>query len=314
MSRTVDILMATYNGENFVEEQIKSILNQTYKNFNLIIRDDCSTDRTVEIIKKIMKNDKRIKLYQNEANLGYVKNFEKLCQDSSSSLIAFSDQDDVWMKEKVEKLVSFMEKTKSILVFCDMKVTDANLNVINESFQKFNGKKSKCLKYNDFYLLKLENVISGCSMMFDRSILSNAYPFPCKSVIHDWWLALLATQYGKVSFLNESLQYYRQHDKNSIGVRKNKYKTFEDYRTKILNEKFYLYNLLYENRNSFKKNEADIFDGYNYFFKVLNRKNSFFNAIKVFKIYNTETNSRKFKMFLLFNLPFIGKIMYNIKY
>ena len=99
----IDILMATYNGEKYLEEQIESILNQTYSNFRLIISDDCSTDRTCAILKEYAQKDNRIELYFQEKNLGYVKNFEFLLGKVESELYMLSDQDDYWFPEKVEK-------------------------------------------------------------------------------------------------------------------------------------------------------------------------------------------------------------------
>ena len=99
----IDILMATYNGEKYIVEQIDSIINQTYKNWNLLIRDDNSTDRTLEIIKNYQKKDARIRILDNnKVNLGIVKNFEKLLKISESELIMFSDQDDIWKKGKIK--------------------------------------------------------------------------------------------------------------------------------------------------------------------------------------------------------------------
>ena len=103
MNPKIEILMATYNGEKYIGEQINSIINQTYTNWNLLIRDDGSKDKTLNIIKKYEKMDNRIILIRdNKDNLGFVKNFEELLKISSSELIMFSDQDDVWKKDKIK--------------------------------------------------------------------------------------------------------------------------------------------------------------------------------------------------------------------
>jgi glycosyltransferase involved in cell wall biosynthesis len=105
----ISIAMCTYNGERFIKEQLDSILNQTYKNFELIITDDDSSDKTITIIKEYIKQDKRIKLYQNNSNLGFIKNFEKAISLCSGDYIVLADQDDIW---KVNKLEIFLEQIK----------------------------------------------------------------------------------------------------------------------------------------------------------------------------------------------------------
>ena len=104
MQKKVDVLMATYNGEKYVEEQIESILNQTYQNIQLIISDDCSTDNTRQILEKYEKNNK-IKIFYQNQNLGYIKNFEFLLKQVENDLYMLSDQDDVWKKEKNKKTI-----------------------------------------------------------------------------------------------------------------------------------------------------------------------------------------------------------------
>lgn len=108
----IDILLATYNGEKYLREQIDSILKQTYKNFNLIISDDCSKDSTRKILKEYEQKDNRIIVYLQENNLGYVKNFEFLLSKVQSKIYMLSDQDDVWLPEKIEKTYNKLKKNK----------------------------------------------------------------------------------------------------------------------------------------------------------------------------------------------------------
>ena len=103
--------MATYNGEKYLREQIDSILKQTFKDWKLIMRDDGSKDRTIEILNEYEKKDKRIKVLQdNKGNLGVAKNFEELLKNSSGEYVMFSDQDDYWMENKIEKYIKVLEK------------------------------------------------------------------------------------------------------------------------------------------------------------------------------------------------------------
>ncbi len=315
MNETIDILMATYNGERYLKEQLDSILKQTYKKFNLIISDDASTDNTIKILKQYEQKDKRIKVFYNKKNKGFLKNFEFLCQQARTNLCMFCDQDDVWKSNKIEKLYNFMKKTNAVLSFCDMEITNQNLETINPSFHQYIKKEKRCEKYNNFDLLKLENVISGCSILVKKDIIKKSIPFPKEIFVYDWWISLIATQHGQITYLNEPLQYYRQHDSNSIGAfENNEYKTFEEYRKELIDFKRKQFKILKEKSDLFKKEKKYIQTAYNYFSLLNERKMQIKNCFKVFKIYKTEKISRKLKMLLLFNFPLMGKIMYNIKY
>src|SRR5574344_1640995 len=117
MHNLISIAMCSYNGERFIKEQIDSIIAQTYKNFELIIVDDGSKDNTIEIIKYYQSKDSRIKLFQNEKNLGFVKNFEKAITLCSGDFIALADQDDVWKKNKIEVFLNNIDK--NMLIYSD---------------------------------------------------------------------------------------------------------------------------------------------------------------------------------------------------
>ena len=153
MSQKVDILLATYNGEKYLKEQIESVLSQTYDNIQIIISDDCSTDKTREILKEYEKNDK-IKVFYQEKNLGYVKNFEFLLKHVENELYMLCDQDDVWKKEKIEKSVEKLEKENLDLVFGDLEVVDENLNTIHKSYNKYMHMQNKINKYCKDYRLQ----------------------------------------------------------------------------------------------------------------------------------------------------------------
>lgn len=309
----IDILLATYNGKEYLEEQIESILNQTFEDFKLIISDDNSTDGTKDILKKYEKKDKRIKVYYQKKNLGYNNNFEFLCEKSTSKYIMISDQDDVWLESKIEKMYNIIEEKKYIMLYCDMKIVDSSLNEINKSFHESMKKTVQCRKYHDFELLKIENVISGSSVIFDSEILKKALPFKYNDeVIYDYWLALIASQYGKIYYLEEQLQLYRQHEKNSVGANKQEFlPTFSEYRNRIIDYKYSQYELLYENRKLFiDKDKID------YYFNIIKeiKDSKKRNKFKILKLYNTETITRKISMLLLYNYPKLANLLYNMKY
>ena len=135
MQETVDVLLATYNGEKYIREQIESILNQTYKNIRLIISDDCSKDNTPEILKEYEKNDNRVELYIQEENLGVVKNIEFLLGKVKDKYYMLSDQDDVWLPEKIEKSLETLINKNVDLVFGDLEVVDQDLKTMYPSWR-----------------------------------------------------------------------------------------------------------------------------------------------------------------------------------
>ena len=137
MEEKVDVLLATYNGEKYLKEQIDSILNQTYQNINLIISDDNSNDSTRKILEEYKKIDNRIKTYLQDKNLGYIKNFEFLLTKVESNYYMLSDQDDVWLPEKIEKSMKTLKEKNADLVFGDLEVVDEKLNTIYPSFGDF---------------------------------------------------------------------------------------------------------------------------------------------------------------------------------
>lgn len=221
----VDILLATYNGERFLSQQIESILQQTYSNFRLIIRDDGSKDGTLQIIHDFIKKDpKRILLIPTRETLGAKSNFSKLMEYSSAPYVMFSDQDDVWMPHKVELTLQHMldlEKKHGLhpfLVHSDLVVVNENLKEIHSSFWRYaNINPHKALTVNR---LLSQNVVTGCTMMVNHLMVDLARPIPPEAFMHDWWIALTAAAFGKIAIVEEPTMYYRQHAKNALGAQK----------------------------------------------------------------------------------------------
>ena len=157
----IDILLATYNGEKYLEEQLNSILNQTYSNIRILISDDCSKDKTRKILEKYAQKDNRIQLYFQEKNLGYVKNFEFLLRQVENDIYMLSDQDDVWQETKVEHTYKKLIESNADLVFTDLEVVDENLKTIYPSFNDYMKLTRKIKKYvNDYRLQYLYNCVS----------------------------------------------------------------------------------------------------------------------------------------------------------
>lgn len=216
----VEILMATYNGENYIEEQIESLFNQTYTNWNLLIRDDGSKDRTIEILEKLEKQypDKIKLLRDSKGGLKAKDNFLELLRNSKENYIMFCDQDDVWLPNKIEITLKKMLKVEEgpTLIHTDLKVVDKNLNIISNSFWKFQNINPSRKAYN--YLI-VQNNITGCTMMINRELanLSNS-EFP-NGLMHDWVIGIIASLKGKIEYIKESTILYRQHGNNDVGAK-----------------------------------------------------------------------------------------------
>ena len=222
----VSVVMATYNGEKYLEEQITSILSSTYKDFQLYIVDDGSQDNTLEIINRYMdKYPDKIHLSKNEHNLGVTLNFLNAVSKTSSEYIMLCDQDDVWKADKIAKTlrrVKQMEvqfgKELPIAVFTDAYIVDESLNIIHESF--FNsGRLNPGL--TDLPHLLMENKLIGCTVMINQALrqILQRRSLPERAKFHDGWLGLIAASVGKIGFIKEPTLYYRQHGANVVGNR-----------------------------------------------------------------------------------------------
>ena len=225
----IAVLMATYNGEKYLEEQFDSLLNQTYKDFICYIHDDGSNDGTLKIINKYIKDyPDKFCYIDGEKTGSSMNNFFFLLSMVEADYYMFCDQDDVWLPDKIKKTylkVLDEEKKnvdKPILAFCDMKVVDKDLNVISNSFVKYNMLDVQNLEFNR---LIVQNSVAGCTSMFNRIARDEGIKYkqtnsPECIMIHDWWIALVCAAMGKVTFVREALMLYRQHGDNNVGATK----------------------------------------------------------------------------------------------
>ena len=226
MNPTIRIMMATYNGEKYLREQVESILNQTYQNWCLIVQDDGSKDKTWEILEEYCKNDSRISIRKSpESKHGAYYNFHSIANQEKESgifydLYMFSDQDDIWDIDKIEKMVRWFEKYKSgnpLFLYGDMRVVDNNKNIISQSICD-----SQCLHYVNKYSLFFSHIIYGCNVMMNREAfmsvpiinISESY---VSILSHDNLYAKFSGISGNVEFLNEALMSYRRHGENATA-------------------------------------------------------------------------------------------------
>ncbi len=205
----VSIVMCTYNGQRFLDEQIESILKQDYENFELIIVDDNSTDDTWNILKKWQQKIGIIKLFRNEINLGYNRNFEKAIQLATGNFISLSDQDDIWLPEKVSKTLNSFTDENIILAHCkSVRLEDNQLKFhLAKLHHHFSG--------NDTRKLFFFNQVMGHDMVFRKELVTKIIPIP-EGMSYDWWIAVVATCYGSIASVDEYLVHHRIHSQNNF--------------------------------------------------------------------------------------------------
>ena len=220
-SKEVVILMSTYNGEKYIAEQLESLLNQTYPNIKIFIRDDGSKDRTIEIIKKFQQKSKNIFLIEGE-NIGFINSFFELLNISDKSdYYAYCDQDDVWMEDKIERAVNFLEKTdvsKPALYFSNSDYYDGEMNFLATA------EKNKTYNFRNSLV---ECVTQGMTMVINnktRETIIKNRPQTC--LYHDWWTYMICSGFGEIVYDDKSLVRYRRHNKSVTVEGKSKIQLF----------------------------------------------------------------------------------------
>ena len=211
--------MSTYNGQEFLAEQIRSIQAQTFTDWMLLIRDDGSRDRTREIIADFAQQDNRIHLINPDSteNLGVIKSFHALVQYQRADVYFFSDQDDVWLPDKLQVTLETAQAypaDQPLMVYTDLKVVNQDLQVMNESMIR-----SQSHHANTELVQELtENTVTGGTSMINHA-LAELWTVTDNILMHDWYLALLATAFGKLVYVDQPTELYRQHAENVLGAR-----------------------------------------------------------------------------------------------
>lgn len=221
----IDILLATYNGERYLEEQIDSIRQQTFTDWRLLISDDGSSDGTLRIIERYEALDTRIICVNKTVRFGGAcPNFMFLLRNSSDSYFMFCDQDDVWLPSKIEdslQIMRLIENTYSeavpALVFTDMRVVDADLSTISPSFERFAS-----INPDETSLVSILSnpVAAGCTILANASLRELTFLTPDNQPMdmHDWWITLVAASFGHIGHVNHPTSLYRQHGTNEFGA------------------------------------------------------------------------------------------------
>jgi len=211
MEKKLQVLMSAYNGEKYIVEQLDSIFAQTYPNIEVLVRLDGSKDSTADLLREYQKKEPRLFVYEEE-NLGLTKSFLNLIEKSDADYVAFSDQDDFWLPNKLEVAVSMLEGHDEPALYCSNQLlTDANLNQLDNS------------NMPDYYRpgfgnALVETVCTGCTAVMNKALADNIKEhMPENAIWHDWWAYLVASYLGTVIFDKNAYILYRQHGGNIVG-------------------------------------------------------------------------------------------------
>lgn len=275
---TLDIVIATYNGESYILEQLDSILaSDDFQSIvdKIIISDDNSTDRTREILTDYTNRYSFIDLHINKGKKGVIGNFSNALNLSTADYVVLCDQDDYWKKDKLTILINGLKDIERnvngktpCLFFTDLEVVDVSLQIIDKSF--FHMIKNNPDTFFKTHSVLLMNIVPGCSMIINKKLKEIALPIKDGIYLHDWWFLLIAHFVGEVGFSRNSTFKYRQHDRNTLGANKRSF--FVKFRDSVKDifkrdETFNLCEDLYERLSS-----HDLLDESSVLFKFLQQR------------------------------------------
>lgn len=294
---TVSIAMCTYNGAKYLKDQLESILNQTVSPDEIIVCDDGSKDKSVEVAKNILhKWNGKWKVISNETNLGFKKNFQKAISLCTGDIIFLSDQDDVWNEKKIETMLPVFKDSNVVLAFHDATLVDENLELLYPSFWKTLNFDSRLFFKRDYRIVLAHNVMQGAACCFRKKLFQIAEPFPVEA-IHDEWLLLVGLAIGKVIPVDKTLLQYRQAQNVLGGIPltiKQKflkwYKAFNkgmDVHAKYLNNRLNVFALLLKRTSEYQSNVflSQLGEYNNFLARRIKYFNSFFNRVEKKEFY-----------------------------
>ncbi len=346
MEDKVDILLTTYNSKiEYLKEQLDSILNQTYKNFKLIISDDCSPNEEVrKVLKEYEQKDNRIQLYFQQQNLGYTKNFEFVLTKSTADYITFCDHDDIWYPNKIEESLRTLKEKKVDLVYCDARQIDENGKILHESYLRYKNMPILDGKYQKEILPFSRHIAIGCSQLFTKRVKDFMIPFTENTMAHDWHSLYIANALNGVYCIDKPLFGYRLHGNNAFGGRSfkqnvkmwkekngNSYNSYLKYRYRAITETYLAGVLMCENyrnriseyiksyskeinnKNDFNKqlkSEKEIIE---YLKKAQKSKFLYFSIHKYFKyLYFKGIKKRKYKEIMILHFPLVSFLIFSM--
>jgi len=297
-SNQIDILLATYNGERYLSEQLDSIIRQSFENWKILIRDDGSRDSTLEIIESYKKKhyNKIFLLKDGKKNLGVCGNFSELMKNSRGDYVMFCDQDDIWDKDKIKITFQKMKEMEKIygpkhpiLIHTDLTVVNSNLNKISDSFWKFAHLNP--IKHKNLSRLFIQNFVTGCTTMMNRALINISPMIPDVAVSHDWWLTLVACAFGKIESIPISTVQYRLHRENVFGVTEWNHLTFLINALKIFRTLNYknIIAIIKEEKNQTRTIQKKLYNQAKLFYKFYSNKLDKHQSLLSFNFSNMES-------------------------
>ena len=325
MEDKVDILLTTYNTEiDFLKKQINSILNQTYKNIHLLISDDNSKNKEIiKLLEEYKENDDRITLYLQKENLGYNKNFEFLLKKSQANYIAFSDHDDIWHHDKIEKCFKKLVEENVDLVYCNSTQIDENDQILHTSYFKYKNVPLINTKSN----LALSRCIGiGCSQLITKKVRDRMIPFREEVMAHDWLASFIANENKGMTYIEEPLFDYRLHTNNVFGGRSlnqnlsiwkkengSNYKSYLKYREEKVIDKAYLDGAIMCEEYCEDAKDNEFLNKLIAYYKGLKKSKYInFHIIKYFKFLTGKNLGKKMiKEIMIFHFPILGYMIFK---
>ena len=299
----ISVALCTYNGEQFIEEQLLSIINQTILPDELIISDDNSSDNTLKIVKEILeKTQIDYSISVNKCTVGYRKNFEIAIGKCSGEIIFLSDQDDIWTLDKIAVVSDvFNKKPKTSLVATDAFIIDNQKSILQKSLWKSFKVPYRRSQKQILNLLIKNNFITGATIAIRKELYSYSVPFG-SYINHDHWLSINAAIFKQIVFINKRTIYYRQHHNNAIGVSSMSFLE----KVKLYFENIYILDNIREKNFKVIK---DIIDSTTFFYYPEKIKKWISNAYKFFYSQYTYVGMTKLKLILS-----IFKSLLNLDY
>lgn len=325
-SDLVDILLATYNSnEQYLQEQIDSILNQTHRNIKLYISDDSSSNENVKKIIDDYKNkDNRIVAFYQEKNIGFNANFEFLLKQSTAEYIMFSDHDDIWHKNKVEKSLEKLKNSNVSLVYANCRQVTEDKKLINDNY----------FKYKNIPLIQGTNKLAisryaglGCSQIITKNVKEKMIPFKPYVIAHDWLAGFIANEQKGIDYIYEPLFDYRLHSNNVFGGRNlnqnlnrwkeqngNTYSSFKKYRKNAIDNSYLGGAKMCLEYAQNEKDKLFIEKLIKYYENIVNTKIVNIHFIKYFEFLSGKNLIKKMcKEIILFHFPILAFIIFKIK-
>lgn len=278
----ISIAVCTYNGANYLKEQLLSLLNQTYENIEIIVNDDKSDDLTPLILEEFQQQYPNFRFQINEQNIGYAKNFEKILKYCKGEFVAFCDQDDYWLPNKIQTMLTNFSEDE-IMIYHDSEFIDENGRYLNKKLSRTSG----FINGKHHYEVVYNNCVAGHAMMFRNTLIPKIVPFP-QNIPHDHWVTYVALFVGRVGYLSQVLVLYRQHplsitdilDKRKFASRKEEFYRKLNNRTKI-NEVRIAY---IKSMSSFERNSPSDIKFFEQLIKLLSKRDEQYFSIKLFCI------------------------------